>query len=102
MNEENEEYGSQYEDEYQKDINLMEELFENDEKRAQRLLAQFDNHASPVNCVRWNNIGTLFASASDDGSIILWEYRGEKILSAFERQQNSSNNEDKKKDFFTK
>lgn len=46
--------------------------------RGLKLLAVFDNHASPVNCVRWNNIGTLFASAADDGSIILWEYKGEK------------------------
>jgi WD40 repeat protein len=65
----------------------MESQFSDDKKRAQRLLAVFDNHASPVNCVRWNNLGTLFASAADDGSVIMWEYRGEKVASAFQRQQ---------------
>jgi len=51
-------------------------LFKNDEARAQRLLAVLDSHSCPVNCVRWNNLGTMFASADDEGTIILWEYRG--------------------------
>lgn len=47
-----------------------------------------NNHLSPVNCVRWNNVGTLFASASDDGSINLWEYFGEmEVASAFQKFQ---------------
>ena len=50
-------------------------------------MAVFESHASPVNSVRWNNIGTLFASAADDGTIILWEYKGEKVISSFERCQ---------------
>ena len=50
-------------------------------------MAVFDSHNSPVNSVRWNNIGTLFASAADDGTIILWEFKGEKVLNAFERNQ---------------
>jgi WD40 repeat protein len=63
----------------------MENLFDKPEKRFQKLLAVLDNHASPVNCVRWNNLGTLFASASDDGAINLWEYMGEmEINSAFQ------------------
>ena len=74
------------EDRFEEDIKLLESLFENDRKRGQRLLAVFENHASPVNCVRWNNLGTMFASAADDGTIILWEYKGEKVLNAFERQ----------------
>ena len=49
------------------------------------MLAALGAHASPVNCVRWNNIGTLFASSADDGSIILWEYKGLKIVTEFER-----------------
>lgn len=81
-----EEGSSSIEDPFEADIKLMEGLFEKDQKRAQRLLAVLDNHNSPVNCVRWNNIGTLFLSAADDGSTILWEYKGEKVVTAFERQ----------------
>ena len=79
-----------YEDEdgYEQDIGLMEGLFDNSQKRYQKKLAVLENHASPVNCVRWNNIGTLFASAADDGSIILWEYVGEMVVSsAFQKFQ---------------
>lgn len=79
------------EDGFSDDIKLMEGLFENDKKRAQRLLAVLDNHANPVNCVRWNSLGTIFASAGDDGSVIMWEYRGEKAPSAFQRQQFQGN-----------
>ncbi len=61
----------------------MESLFTIEKKRQQRLLAVLDAHTSPVNCVRWNNIGTLFASAADDGSILLWEYMGEMVATAF-------------------
>lgn len=59
----------------------MESLFgDNHKKKKQRLLAVLANHSNPVNCVRWNNIGTLFASAADDGSVILWEYVGETVV----------------------
>lgn len=58
----------------------MESLFDNPKKRYQRLLGVLDSHSSPVNCVRWNNVGTLFASAADDGNIILWEYLGEMTV----------------------
>lgn len=68
------------------DITLMEGLFDNPKKKYQKLLAVIDNHSSPVNCVRWNSIGTLFASAADDGSINLWEYVGEMTInSAFQK-----------------
>ena len=70
-------------DGYNEDIELMKSLFESEKKRSQRLLAILDSHSNPVNCVRWNNIGTLFASASDDGSILLWEYVGETLATAF-------------------
>lgn len=40
-------------------------------------MAVLEGHTNPVNCVRWNQIGTLFASAADDTFIIIWEYRGE-------------------------
>ena len=65
---------------FEDDIELMSGLFENDQKRSQKLLAVLDNHTSPVNCVRWNPLGTLFVSASDEGSIILWEYVGELVI----------------------
>jgi len=61
----------------------MEGLFKNDEARSQRLLAVLESHNGPVNCVRWNNLGTMFASADDEGSIILWEFRGLTQVSGF-------------------
>lgn len=61
----------------------METLFVQEEKKHKKLLAVLDNHSSPVNCVRWNNIGTLFASAADDGCVILWEYVGEIVANQF-------------------
>ena len=69
----------QVEDEegFEDDVRLMSTLFESDKKRSQKLLAVMDTHTSPVNCVRWNPLGTLFVSCSDDGCIILWEYVGE-------------------------
>jgi len=65
---------------YEEEIELMEGLIDDKKKRYQKLLAVLDNHTSPVNCVRWNPLGTLFTSCSDDGSIILWEYVGEMSL----------------------
>ena len=44
-----------------------------------------DSHTSTVNCVRWNYVGTLFASSSDDGIIALWEYKGEMVAGAFQK-----------------
>ena len=71
------------------------QTFENDEIRSQKLLAVLDGHNSPVNCVRWNNLGTLFASAGDDGTIILWEYNGiEKMDVNFQRAGMEDNDED--------
>jgi len=67
---------------YEEDLRLMESLFERPDKRYQRLLASLDNHSSPVNCVRWNNVGTLFASAADNGEIFLWEYVGEMAFAS--------------------
>ena len=67
---------------FEGEIRLMASLFESDKKRYQKLLAVRDNHTSPVNCVRWNPLGTLFISCSDDGSIILWEYVGEMNMQA--------------------
>ena len=67
---------------FEGEIRLMAGLFESDKKRYQKLLAVRDNHTSPVNCVRWNPLGTLFISCSDDGSIILWEYVGEMNMQA--------------------
>jgi len=54
----------------------MESLFQNEAAKSQRLLAVLTTHNSPVNSVRWNNLGSMFASADDEGTIILWEYRG--------------------------
>jgi len=67
------------------DIRLMESLVESKEKRTQKLLAYLDKHECPVNCVRWNSLGTLFASGSDDGSIILWEYNGMTAVTSFQK-----------------
>ncbi len=60
----------------ERDVALMESLFQNEAAKSQRLLAVLTTHNSPVNCVRWNNLGSMFASADDEGTIILWEYRG--------------------------
>lgn len=31
--------------------------------------------------MRWNSIGTFFASGGDDGRAILWEFKGHKFVS---------------------
>ena len=36
--------------------------------------------------MRWNNLGTIFASADDEGTINLWQYRGKTVLSAYQAQ----------------
>jgi WD40 repeat protein len=59
-------------------VEYVESLFTNEEFMYEKLLATLNVHTSPVNCVRWNKLGTLFASASDDGTIYIWEYRGTK------------------------
>ena len=74
------------EQEYRVDIELMEGLFQDANSKSKRLLAQLEGHSAPINCVRWNNLGTIFASADDEGTINLWQYRGKKILSAFQQQ----------------
>ncbi len=57
---------------FEQDVKLMEDLFVDfPQKRYQRLLAVIVSHEAPVNCVRWNFVGTLFASAADDGQVIL-------------------------------
>lgn len=66
----------------------MESLFQNEAAKSQRLLAVLTTHNSPVNCVRWNNLGSMFASADDEGTIILWEYRGLTVQSAFQASLN--------------
>lgn len=59
----------------------MESLFDKEEMKSVRKLAELSNHEQPVNCVRWNNIGTFFASGGDDGRAILWEFKGHKFVS---------------------
>jgi WD40 repeat protein len=59
----------------------METLFDKEEMKSVRKLAELANHEQPVNCVRWNIIGTFFASGGDDGRAILWEFKGYKIVS---------------------
>ena len=56
-----------------------------EKQRPQRILGVIDSHTSTVNCVRWNYVGTLFASSSDDGIIALWEYKGEMVAGAFQK-----------------
>lgn len=60
---------------------MMEGLYDKPEFKTIRKLAELNNHEQPVNCVRWNNIGTFFASGGDDGRAILWEYKGYKYVS---------------------
>ena len=43
-------------------------------------MAELSNHEQPVNCVRWNPVGTFFASGGDDGRAILWEFKGYKYV----------------------
>ena len=59
----------------------MSHLFEKDEIKSVRKLAELSNHEQPVNCVRWNSVGTFFASGGDDGRAILWEFKGHKHVS---------------------
>ena len=73
------------EKQYEVDLNLMESLFQDDKGKKKRLLAQLEGHSAPINCVRWNNLGTIFASADDEGTINLWQYRGKRVLSAFQQ-----------------
>ena len=64
----------------------MESLFPDEASKAKRLLATLEGHQAPINCVRWNNLGTIFASADDEGTINLWQYRGKTVLSAYQAQ----------------
>ena len=50
----------------------MESLFPDEASKSKRLLATLEGHQAPINCVRWNNLGTIFASADDEGTINLW------------------------------
>ena len=59
-------------------IKYLESLFEKEEHKKEKLLATLGLHSSPINIVRWNKLGTVFASASDDGTIYIWHYRGLK------------------------
>ena len=72
--------------EYEKDTKLMESLFPDEPSKSKRLLATLEGHQAPINCVRWNNLGTIFASADDEGTINLWQYRGKTVLSAYQEQ----------------
>ena len=62
----------------------MESLFPDEASKSKRLLATLEGHQAPINCVRWNNLGTIFASADDEGTINLWQYRGKTVLSAYQ------------------
>ena len=64
----------------------MESLFPDEHSKSKRLLATLEGHQAPINCVRWNNLGTIFASADDEGTINLWQYRGKTVLSAYQAQ----------------
>ena len=62
----------------------MEKLFDKEEAKYIKKLAELSNHDQPVNCVRWNSIGTFFASGGDDGRAVLWEFKGHKYISKSE------------------
>ena len=85
----------QIDKEFEKDIKLMEGLFQDEEAKSKRLLAQLEGHSAPINCVRWNSRGTIFASADDEGTINLWQYRGKKVISAFQAQMFGISNSSK-------
>ena len=68
-------------EDYNPDIKAMEDLFDDEHMKPVRKLAELTNHEQPVNCVRWNSIGTFFASGGDDGRAILWEFKGYKHFS---------------------
>ncbi len=70
-----------FDQEFESDIEMMEGLYDKPEFKIIRKLAELNNHEQPVNCVRWNSIGTFFASGGDDGRAILWEYKGYKYVS---------------------
>ena len=53
-------------------FNYLESLFEDESMKKEKLLATLNAHNSAIICVRWNHLGTLFASASDDGSLYIW------------------------------
>ncbi|CAI2381624.1 unnamed protein product [Moneuplotes crassus] len=59
-------------------VQYLESLFDKEEQKSEKLLATLNRHTSPVNVVRWNKLGTVFASGSDDGTIYIWHYRGLK------------------------
>jgi len=62
-------------------VEAVESLFDKEDQKSVRKLAELGNHEQPVNCVRWNGIGTFFASGGDDGRAILWEFKGLKYVS---------------------
>jgi chromatin assembly factor 1 subunit B len=41
-----------------------------------RYLTDLEAHAKPVNCIRFSPDGTMLASASVDGTIIIWKFDG--------------------------
>jgi WD40 repeat protein len=69
----------------------LESLFDLEETKYEKLLATLSMHASPINCVRWNHLGSLFASASDDGTIYIWEYHGVKKGTIEDREKYQEN-----------
>ncbi len=50
---------------------------------ADAILATLDSSGGSVNCVRWSNGGELLASASDDGTVSLWELKPGPAKKAF-------------------
>ena len=54
----------------------LESLFEDEDFKRRKLLASLEHHGQPVNCVRWNRVGSLFASSGDDYTIIVWQFQG--------------------------
>ena len=69
-----------FDESFKADIEAMESLFDKEELKSVRQLAELGNHEQPVNCVRWNPVGTFFISGGDDGRAILWEFKGYKHI----------------------
>ena len=78
--EETNESNNQFDEVFNSDVTAMESLYDKEELKWVRQLAELSNHEQPVNCVRWNPVGTFFASGGDDGRAILWEFKGYRYV----------------------
>lgn len=48
-----------------------------------RLVAKLDGHKGPINCVAFNNSGSLLASGGDDETVQVWDMRYLQSIQTF-------------------